>query len=75
MRYSLSKATSSVAMLRRHGRLPTDDQVKDAYRELVAANIEKCIMEAHPLGLPLDPERGEYLNVLLASRTANPVEA
>jgi hypothetical protein len=70
LRYSVSQAASSVAMLRRHGRTPSDIEVLDAYRDLATAKIEQCIRELDTRGLPLDAERAEYLKGLLAERTA-----
>lgn len=57
MRHSVSRASSTIAMLHRHGRTPSEEEVLEAYRELVAAKIERCIVEADPRGLPLDEAR------------------
>lgn len=69
MRYSITKATSTVAMLRRHGRTPTDDEVLEAYRDLVAAKIERCLLETDERGWPLDGDRAAYLVMLILRRS------
>ena len=43
----------------------------DAYRELVAANIEKAIVHGNVRGLPLDAARSAYLRELLSSNTVD----
>lgn len=76
MRYTLSRATSAVAMLRRHGRVPTDDEIREAYRDLAAAHVEACIAKVDRRGLPLDAERARYLVDLILSHSeeaASPV--
>lgn len=70
MRHSVSRASSAIAMLHRHGRTPTDGEVLDAYQELVAAKIERCIVEADPRGLPLDAARvSGLMDTLLQTTT------
>ena len=71
MKYTISAATSIVARLHRHGRVPTDEQVLDAYRELVTANIEKAITQGNARGLPLDATRSAYLRELLSLNTVD----
>lgn len=74
MRHSVSRATSSIAMLRRHGRIPTDEEVLEAYRELAVAKIEQCLRDVDERGLPLDLERSAYLQKLLSELTVDPFE-
>lgn len=70
MKHSVSKATSNVAMLYRHGRKPSDTEIREAYRELVAAKIERSIIRSHVLGMPLDATRCSYLIELLETNSA-----
>lgn len=67
-RYSISQATSTIARLRRHGRVPTEEEVTEAYRDLQAAKIERIITR----GPVLDVERSDYLVGLLQARTVVP---
>lgn len=71
MRYSITNAASQVARLQRHNRVPTEAEVLDAYRELAAAKVEQCIGSLDTRGLPLDPERSEYLLGLLSGVTVS----
>ena len=71
IKHTISAASSIVARLHRHGRTPTEAQVLDAYRELVAANIEKAITQGNARGLPLDAARSAYLRELLSRNTVD----